>query len=86
MTRHTVGEIDSFIDMLRAACEDEEMNQTLESILLLPSPDRREMIRNLVVELTNKKSPAKLVEAIACLVSDEVATKAYEVLEEHCFC
>jgi hypothetical protein len=68
--------------MIRAACEDEKMNQTLVKILSLPGPDRREMIRNLVVELTNKKSPDSLVEAIACLVSDDVATKTYEVLNQ----
>jgi len=82
MTERTVGEIDSFIDMIRAACEDEEIRQTLENILSMPDPDRREMIRNLVTELTNNKSPASLVEAIACLVSDDVALKAHEVLNQ----
>jgi len=80
MTQRTVGEIDGFIDMIRAACENEEINQTLEKILSLPAPDRREMVRNLVTELSSKKSPVSLVEAIACLASDDVATKAYEVI------
>jgi len=80
MTQRTAGEIEGFIDMLRAAREDEEINSILQEILALPNPDRREMIRILVTDLKNKKAPDKLVEAIGCLVSDDIAEKASNVI------
>ena len=80
MSKLTVGEIDGFIDMLRAACDNKEINQSLQKILSLPNPDRREMVRNLVAELTNKNAPSDLLEAIACLVSDDVSKKAHDVI------
>lgn len=34
----------------------------------------------LVKELTNKKAPLELIEAISCLVDDSIAEKAYGVI------
>ena len=34
----------------------------------------------LVKDLTNKKAPLELIETISCLVDDEIAEKAYEVI------
>lgn len=80
MSQRTAGEVEGFIDLLRAACENEEINRTLQQILVLPNADRREVIRQLLTELANEKAPDSLIEAIACLISDDIAEKAHEVI------
>lgn len=78
--QRTVAEVDGFIDMLHAACEDQYMNETLERLLTLPDEKRKEVVLKLLEELTNKDAPNMLIEAISCLVDDAVAEKAYEVI------
>lgn len=77
---HTYGEVDGFIDMLLAACEDKEMNQTLEILLAQPNEARRGMVHRLLDHCHERRAPKKLVEAIGCLLDDAVAEKAYEVI------
>ena len=76
----TVGEIDGFIYMLRAACEDKSMNETLANLLSQPAKKRKQLVLMLVKELTSQKAPHDLIEAISCLVDDAIAEKAYEVI------
>jgi len=77
---HSVSDIESFIDMLRAACEDRQMRHTLERILSQPDKKRKEIIMVLVEDMVNKQAPVSLIEAIACLRDDAIAEKAYEVI------
>ena len=78
--QRTVAEIDGFINMLRAACEDNTMNKTLENILSQPDKKRKQLVLMLVKELTKKKAPHDLIEGISCLIDDAVSEKAYEVI------
>lgn len=77
---YSVAEIDGFIDMVRAACDQQEINSTLRQLLSLPNSDRREMIRRLVSDLEDRKAPRQLVQAVACLVSDQVAEEVNKVM------
>jgi len=79
-TLKSVGDIESFIDMLRAACEDKHMHYTLERLLSQPDSKRKEIVLLLVEDMTNKAAPTSLIEAIACLSDDSIAKKAYEVI------
>ena len=81
-TPRTYGEIEGFIDMLLAACEDASMNETLELLLSQPDERRRAMVEKILVRLRARKAPQKLVEAIACLLDDEVAEKAYAAIHD----
>jgi len=76
----SVGEIDAFIDLLHAACEDESMNAALRRLLALPGRRRKAFVRAWVAELAARDAPRPLAEAIACLVDDAVAGKAHEVI------
>ena len=76
----SVGEIDSFIVMLRAACEDKSMNDKLERLLSLPDDRREHVLRKLLGEMSMAKAPVELLRAVACLADDKVAEKAYEVI------
>lgn len=76
----SVAEVEGFIMMLRAACEDETMNETLQSLLSLPDKKRHEVVLKLVQELNNKDAPKILIEAISCLTDNAVAEKAYDAI------
>lgn len=76
----TVGEIESFITMLLAACENKMVNERLESLLSLPDARRQSEINAWVTDLLIAQAPREFIIAIACLLEDEVAEKAYEVI------
>ena len=78
--RRTVGEIDGFINLLRAACADENVNAALERLLYYPDEKRREFVHGWVRDLLVREAPQDFTEAIACLVDDAVAEKAHEVI------
>ena len=78
--RRTVAEVDGFIDLLGAACDDEHVNASLQRLLALPDDRRRTFVRAWVSGLLAKGAPKQFVEAVACLVDDEVAHKAREVI------
>ena len=76
----TYAEVEGFIDMLLAACEDASMNETLELLLSQPDERRRAMVTKILERLRLRNAPRKLVEALACLLDDEVAEKAYAAI------
>jgi hypothetical protein len=78
--RRTVGEIEGFINLLRAACEDQKMNAALEKLLSLPDEKRRALVHSWVSDLLVEQAPKDFTEAIACLLDDAVAERAFEVI------
>ena len=76
----TVGEIDSFITMLLVACENQMVYDRLESLLSLPDPKRQGEINAWITDLIIAEAPRDFITAIACLLDDKVAEKAYEVI------
>lgn len=78
--RRKVGEIEGFISLLRAACDDDKVNSALERLLSFPDEKRREFVQSWVSDLLIQKAPQDFIEAIACLLDDAVAEKAYEVI------
>jgi len=77
---HSVAEIDSFITMLRVACEDGEVNDRLARLLSLPDQKRQAVLHAWVSDLLIARAPRDFTAAIACLLDDKVAEKAYEVI------
>jgi len=76
----SVGEIDSFVTMLLAACEDESVHGYLEKLLALPDATRQATVHAWVNDLLIAEAPPEFIQAIACLLDDRVAEKAYEVI------
>jgi hypothetical protein len=76
----TVGEIESFITMLLAACEDKMVYDRLEALLALPDARRQGALHALITDLMVADAPHDLIIALACLTDDKVAEKAYEVI------
>jgi len=76
----TVGDEEGFIALMQAACDDRTINDTLERLLSLPDDRRKVLVHSWVSELLVNGAPQDFVRAIACLLDDRVAEKAYEVI------
>ncbi|MEJ2175875.1 MAG: hypothetical protein P8Y76_13470 [bacterium] len=79
-TAKSVAEIETFITMLTTACEDESIRQRLERLLSMPDRKRQAVVRAWVNDLLIAQGPGDFTQAIACLLDDRVAEKAYEVI------
>jgi len=78
----TVGEIETFITMLLTACENKMVHGHLEKLLSLPEQQRQAAVHAWVNDLLIAQAPQDFIAAIACLMDDKVAEKAYEVIYE----
>jgi hypothetical protein len=76
----SVAEVQGFIDLLMAACNDAKINATLQRLLAMPDARRQGLVHAWVTDLIIEEAPKDLVEAVACLMDDAVAEKAYEVI------
>ncbi|APV48861.1 hypothetical protein BWI17_03705 [Betaproteobacteria bacterium GR16-43] len=76
----TYGEVEGLVTMLLAACEDLEMNQTLEMLLAAPDDRRKAVVRELLERFRQARVPQSLHDAFVCLLDDDVAEKAYQVI------
>ena len=66
--------------MLIAACDDLGMNDTLEMLLSQPDARRKAVVRELLDRFIAGGAPKSLYEAFVCLLDDDVAEKAYEII------
>lgn len=79
-TPRSVADIEGFVGLLRAACNDPEINATLERLLSMPDDRRRGLVHTWVSDLLVEQAPKDFIEAVACLLDDAVAEKAHEVI------
>jgi hypothetical protein len=76
----SVGEIEGFVSLLMAACNDPKINATLQRLLSMPDEKRRNLVHAWVTDLLIEQAPRDFVQAVACLSDDAIAEKAYEVI------
>lgn len=76
----SVAEVETFITMLATACSDATVHARLEKLLCMPDRRRQEVVHAWVRDLLVAEAPRDFVQAIACLLDDRVAEKAYEVI------
>ena len=79
-TPRTYGEVEGLVTMLMAACDDMGMNETLEMLLSAPNDRRKAAIHQLIEGFRMGGAPKSLHDAFVCLLDDEVAEKAYEII------
>jgi len=77
------AEIESFITMLRVACEDRSVKERLEKLLALPDARRQAVVHSWVSDLLVARAPRDFIAAVACLSDDRIAEKAYEVIYQY---
>lgn len=78
----TYGEVEGLVTMLIAACEDRETNHTLEILLSAPNDRRKAAVYELLDRFRVAGAPTSLHNAFVCLLDDDVAEKAYQVIYE----
>lgn len=71
------GDVNGLITLLLVACEDPLINTTLQQLLSQPDARRRAVLVELLARLRAQSALPELVEAMACLVDDDVAEQAY---------
>jgi hypothetical protein len=76
----SVAEVEGFVSLLMAACNDPSVNATLERLLSMPDDRRRGLVHAWVTDLLIEEAPRDFVQAVACLSDDAIAEKAYEVI------
>lgn len=76
----SVADIETFVTMLKTACEEESIRERLERLLSMPDRKRQAVVRAWVNDLLIAQGPGDFTQAIACLLDDRVAEKAYEVI------
>jgi hypothetical protein len=80
----SVGEVDTFIDLLRLACDDGHVHATLMRLLAQDPPRRHALVHNWVSDLLISEAPRTFKQAIACLMDDAVAEQARAVILGRC--
>ncbi|CAN5181417.1 hypothetical protein BH11PSE11_BH11PSE11_19180 [soil metagenome] len=73
----TYADVDGFVTLLQVACEDKSVNDTLQHLLSQPAPARHAALLKLLDKLRAEGAYPQLIDAMACLLDDAVADKAY---------
>ena len=76
----SVADVEGFVSLLLAACNDAKINATLERLLSMPDDQRQGLVHAWVTDLLIEEAPRDFVQAVACLADDAIAEKAYEVI------
>lgn len=76
-----IGDNEAFVLMIITATEDEDVKETIKTILNLPASQRQIVIHQIVEDMKKDSMPADFIEAIAALTDAELAVKIKEVLK-----
>jgi hypothetical protein len=76
----TYADVESFITLLQVACEDAAINSTLQTLLSQPDQTRRAVVLKLAERMRGNAAAPEFIDAIVCLLDDEVAERAYQVI------
>lgn len=76
----SVAEIEAFVGLLRAACDDKKINTTLQRLLEMPNARRQGVVHSWVTDLLIEGAPREFTQAVACLMDDAIAEQAYAAI------
>ena len=76
----SVADIEGFVGLLRAACDDPQIKPTLERLPAMPDAQRPGVVHSWVSDLIIAEAPCELIEAVGCLLDDAVAKQACAVI------
>lgn len=75
-TPRSVADIEGFVGLLKAACDDEKINATLQRLLAMPDGQRQGVVHAWVTDLIIAEAPREFIEAVGCLIDDAIAEQA----------
>ncbi len=76
----SVADIEGFVGLLKAACNDPQINATLERLLTMSDAQRQGVTHAWVTDLLIAEAPRDFIAAVGCLMDDAVAEQAYAVI------
>lgn len=79
--RRPVAENEKFITLIQVSRDDPELRQALKSILSLNDFNRKSFLNTHLEELKFKKAPKGFIDALSCLLDDDVARQALEIIK-----
>jgi hypothetical protein len=79
-TARSVADIEGFVGLLKAACDDSQINTTLQRLLVMPDAQRQGIVHTWVSDLLIAEAPRDFIEAVGCLMDDAIAERAYEAI------
>lgn len=79
-TPRSVADIEGFVGLLKAACDDPRINATLERLLAMPDAQRQGVVHAWVTDLLIAEAPRDFIAAVGCLIDDAVAERVYAVI------
>lgn len=74
------GQNDSFVTLIRVAQEDAKIRKQLFTILTQNKFNRKSILNSYLEDMRIKQAPQELISAVACLLDDDVAEKALQIL------
>lgn len=77
----SLADNEDFINLMQVAQNDEQLGRTLRTLLSQTAMQRKSLLNTWIYEMRLKKAPKALIEAVSCLLDDEIAAKALAVLE-----
>ncbi|MDH4149899.1 MAG: hypothetical protein OEW79_04315 [Betaproteobacteria bacterium] len=80
LATRSVADIDGFVGPLKAACADEKINATLQRLLAMPDARRQGLVHAWITDLLIEGAPREFTQAVACLLDDAIAERAYEAI------
>lgn len=78
----SIADVESFVDLLKAACSDDGINATLRRLLEMPDGKRQGVVHAWLTDLLIEGAPKDFTQAVACLMDDTIAERAYEAIFE----
>ena len=78
----SVADDETFVTLIQVAREDEHIRRTLRSLLGLDPFHRRSLLNQWLADLRRRRAPDDFIQALTCLLDDDVAAKALELIED----
>ena len=77
-----IGDNEEFVTLIQVARENEDIRNQLLVILSQDAFNRASIINSFIEDMRIKNAPKELISAIACLLDDDVAERAREILTD----
>lgn len=75
------GQNDPFVTLIRVAQEDTEIRERLFTILSQNKFNRESILNSYLEDMRLNQAPQDFISAIACLLDDDIAEKALQILK-----
>jgi hypothetical protein len=76
----SIGDNEAFVLLIKTATEDEEIRKVIETILGMPTHQRKVLIFQIIEDMKRDSVRADLIEAIAALTDEDIAHRVRGIL------